>query len=379
MHVPAGYAHHVPAAIRRAVRLPVVGIGRFTEPAQAERALADGVCDLVGVVRGQVADPEFAAKARAGSAVRACPSCNQECVGRVGLNRWLGCVENPRAGREAVPLPPPRVPGRRVLVVGGGPAGLRAAATAAERGHRVVLCERAAATGGALALAATAPGRGELAAVPRNLLAECLRAGVEVRTRIEVDAGYVRAERADAVVLATGARPARPAWAAGLARVVDVADVLAGRAAPSGSVLVVDELGFHPATSVAELLAARGCAVEIATPGMVVGQDLGLTLDMEGFWRRAHAAGIVQATDRVVVGAEADGAGVVLQVLHHPVGEVLERRCDWVVCAVPGEPADGLWHELKGGEVPVHRIGDCLAPRRAHAAVVEGDRVAVGL
>ena len=149
-------------------------------------------------------------------------------------------------------------------MVGGGPAGLSAAATAASRGHRVTLYEREPRTGGQVAVAAAAPGRAGFAAVVRDLLDDC--SGVEIRTGVRVDAAVVERARPDAVVLATGARPARPAWAADLARVVDVRDVLTGRVTPSGTVLVYDELGFHQATSTAELLAARGCAVEIATP-----------------------------------------------------------------------------------------------------------------
>ena len=127
MTIPPGYALYIANAMRQAVRIPVIGVGRIKDPVQAERALADGHCDLVGIVRGQIADPDFAAKARSGHAteIRTCLSCNQECVGRMGLNRWLGCIENPRTGREAVSLPPPRRRGRRVIVVGGGPAGLR--------------------------------------------------------------------------------------------------------------------------------------------------------------------------------------------------------------------------------------------------------------
>ena len=103
MHIPPGYALFIPSAFRKAVELPVIGVGRFKDPLQAERALAEGHCDLVGVVRGQIADADFAAKARAGATddIRLCLSCNQECVGRMGLNRWLGCIENPRTGREA--------------------------------------------------------------------------------------------------------------------------------------------------------------------------------------------------------------------------------------------------------------------------------------
>ena len=103
MHIPPGYAMFIPSAIRKAVDLPVVGVGRFKDPLQAERALAEGHCDLVGVVRGQIADADFAAKAKAGATddIRLCLSCNQECVGRMGLNRWLGCIENPMTGKEA--------------------------------------------------------------------------------------------------------------------------------------------------------------------------------------------------------------------------------------------------------------------------------------
>ena len=103
----------------------MVGGGRFKDPLQAERALAEGHCDLVGVVRGQIADPDFAAKARAGATddIRLCLSCNQECVGRMGLNRWLGCIENPRTGREAEPRVAISAKPKRVrVVVPGRPA-----------------------------------------------------------------------------------------------------------------------------------------------------------------------------------------------------------------------------------------------------------------
>jgi len=388
MSIPPGYALYIANAMRRAVKLPVIGVGRIKDPVQAERALAEGHCDLVGVVRGQIADPDFAAKARAGHAtqIRTCLSCNQECVGRMGLNRWLGCIENPRTGREAVPLPPPRRQGRRVIVVGGGPAGLQAASTAAQRGHQVTLYERQPRTGGQVAEAASVPSRAEFLDVVRNLAAECQRYGVEVRTGVEATAESVRADAPDAVVLATGARPQPPYWAASHPRVVDVRDVLEGRAEPAGQVVVVDDLGFHQATSVAELLADRGCTVEIITAGMVVGQDLGITLDMETFNVRAHAKGIRQATDLVVIGAAADGAesgggsgGVVLELLHHPTGEPARRLCDWVVCAVHQTPEDALWQQLHAAPFEVHRAGDCVTPRRAHAAVIEGHRAALAL
>jgi 2,4-dienoyl-CoA reductase (NADPH2) len=373
MQVPPGYAMFIPSAIREAVSVPVVGVGRFKDPVQAERALEEGECDLVGVVRGQIADAEFAAKARAGhaSAIRTCLSCNQECVGRMGLNRWLGCIENPLTGREAEPSPPPRR-ARRVVVVGGGPAGLQAAVTAAQRGHSVTLLERGERLGGQVPVAASVPSRAEFLDITRNLVAAARELPIDVRLRTEADASV----RGDAVILATGARPARPWWAGEHERVVDVRDVLEGRCSPSGRVVVFDELGFHQATSVAELLADRGCDVEVVTPAMVVGQDLGITLDLETWNVKAHAKGIRQATDLVAMGVSGD---VTLQLMHHPTGESLERECDWVVCAVHQRPEDELWHALADAPFEVHRIGDCLAPRRAHAAVIEGHRVAMAL
>ncbi len=389
MQIPPGYALFIPSAIREAVDVPVIGVGRFKDPRQADRALVDGLCDLVGVVRGQIADPDFAAKARSGHAtdIRTCLSCNQECVGRMGLNRWLGCIENPRTGRESARLPSP-TRRRTVMVVGGGPGGLQAGVTAAENGHRVILVERLDRLGGQVQVAASVPSRAEFLDITRNLAVAARRVGVELRTGVNATPGLVQSIAPDVVIVATGARPARPWWAGDHARVVDVRDVLEGRAHPEGQVVVVDELGFHQATSVAELLADRGCQVEIVTNGMVVGQDLGITLDMETWNVKAHAKGIGQSVDLVPMGVRAaeDGPGagatdgrVVLTLQHHPTGRDQERICDWVVCSVHQQPEDDLWRALKDGAIPTHRIGDCLAPRRAHAAVIEGHRVAVAL
>jgi mycofactocin system FadH/OYE family oxidoreductase 2 len=384
MQAAPGYAMFIPAAIRRAVSIPVVGVGRITDPQQADRAIADGQCDLVGVVRGQIADPDFAAKARAGepARIRGCLGCNQECVGRVGRNRWLGCVANPRAGRESLPWPAPRRRGRRVYVVGGGPGGLAAAVTAVGRGHQVTLFERAGCTGGQVNVAASVPSRAEFGDLVAHLAAEADRLGVDVRTGREVSAAFLLAESPDAVVLATGSRPARPTWAGDHPRVADVREVIDGTCPVAGTVVVVDELGFHQATSAAELLADRGCDVEVITSGMVVGQDLGSTLDLELWNVRAHAKGIRQRTDVVVLGVSGDGP-VVLELQHYPTRAARQLSCDWVACAVPARPEDTLWQALAaaGSRLPfeVRRVGDCRAPRRAHAAVIEGERAGAAL
>ncbi len=375
MHIPPGYALFIPSAIRKAVDLPVVGVGRFKDPLQAERALAEGHCDLVGVVRGQIADADFAAKARAGATdeTRLCLSCNQECVGRMGLNRWLGCIENPRTGREADGVGLARITPKpkRVMIVGAGPAGLQAAIAARRNGHHVTVFEKDEQAGGQVRLAASVPNRAEFGDMIRNQLTECRRLGVEFEFGVGVWAGLVEEQRPDHVIVATGAEAARPWWVGDDAsNVADVRDVLTGGVEPFGDVVIVDELGFHHATSTAELLADRGCRVEIVTPGMVVGQDLGITLDMENWWIRAGEKGIVQSTDLVPMGV----IGNTLQLLHHPTGTNVARTPDWVILSTHPSPVDWLYHDLRAAGWSVERVGDCVAPRRAHSAVVEGER-----
>jgi 2,4-dienoyl-CoA reductase (NADPH2) len=381
MAVRPGYALFIPSAIRRRVGLPVVGVGRFKDPVQADRALTEGHCDLVGVVRGQIADADFARKARSGHTdrVRLCLSCNQECVGRMGLNRWLGCIENARTGRESEPVAPRARRPRTVVVVGAGPAGLQAAVTAAERGHRVVILEREAEPGGQVALAARVPGRAEFGDLVRNLLSELRALGVEVTQGVDATVELVASFSPDAVVVATGSTPASPWWGAdvpdGAPQLLDVTDVLRGTAVEGRAVLVVDELGFHQATSVAELLADRGHAVEIASPSLVVGQDLGVTLDLEQFWVRATAKGIVQTTSTMVTGLRRGAADV----QHVLTGVAGSRDVDAVVLALPAIPNDALAEGCRVRGFDVHTVGDARAPRRAHAAIVDGTRVGSAL
>ena len=138
--------------------------------------------------------------------------------------------------------------------------------------------------------------------------------------------------------------------------------------------VVIDEIGFHQATSVAELLADRGCHVEVVTNGMVVGQDLGITLDLETWWMRATAKGIVQTTDSVPMGVE----GGTLNRPAPPDRADADPHARLGGAGRARQPGRGLYHELQvGAGVPRRdRVGDCVAPRRAHAAVVEGERAA---
>ena len=264
------------------------------------------------------------------------------------------------------------------MVVGAGPGGLQTAIAAAGAGHEVTVLERLAVAGGQARVAASVPSRAEFGDIVRNQVHAARELGIEIRYGVDADAPAVMALRPDVAVVATGAVPQRPFWVEpSVGRVVDVRDVLEGRAAPSGTVVVVDELGFHQATSVAEVLADRGCAVTVVTPGMVVGQDLGITLDLEHWNVRAAAKGIGQLTDLVPLGWSEESG---LALLHHPTGQERRLAADWVVLAVPAQAADGLYFELSALEgLEVHRVGDCVAPRRAHAAVIEGQRIGAAL
>jgi mycofactocin system FadH/OYE family oxidoreductase 2 len=373
MHLPPGYQLFTAAALREVTDRPVVGVGRIKDPVQAEQALAGGVCDLVGMVRQQIADPETARKAREGRAgeIRLCVSCNQDCIGREGLNLEIGCIENPAAGHERAlaPRPPPAARRRRVLVAGGGPAGMRCAAVAAGRGLAVTLCEAGPALGGQVLLAASVPNRSEFGDLARNLEGELRRQPVEIRLGTRVTAADVLAGGWDAVVCCTGARARPPA-----AGVLAVGDVLAG-AAVGDHVAMVDLVGFHQATSTVEWLAQRGHRVELLTPTLVAGQDLGLTLDLEHWHRRVLALGVRIVTSVAPLGYE----GGRIQAVEAYSGRSVEfGPFDTVVVADHGQADDELYLALKG-RVEVHRAGDCVAPRRAGSAVEEGHRVALAL
>ena len=138
--------------------------------------------------------------------------------------------------------------------------------------------------------------------------------------------------------------------------------------------LVVDELGGAAAPSVAELLAGRGCRVELQTSALAVAQDLATTLELPRWRARAAQLGI-RLTPEQLVERVTGGARLTISLLHHPTGTGRTAVADWIVVAAHAEPADELWRELRASGIELHRIGDCRAPRRADAAVREGERV----
>ncbi len=193
MHMPLGYAVPLAAGIKEVSTLPVFATGRINDPAMAERVLAEGQADMIGVVRGQIADPDFVRKAKEERTeeIRYCIACNQNCYGRVGLNKTIGCVQNPSVGCEATEGERhlrPALRKKRVMVVGGGPAGMWAAKIATLRGHEVTLYEKGAELGGQVLLAAKGAGRDEFGVLARNERKQLARLEVPVEYGVDVSA-----------------------------------------------------------------------------------------------------------------------------------------------------------------------------------------------
>ncbi|MDQ2714522.1 MAG: mycofactocin system FadH/OYE family oxidoreductase 2 [Chloroflexota bacterium] len=388
MHTPPGYQLFVSAGIRETVKLPVFCTGRIKDPVQAERILREGLADMVDVVRGQICDPAFSRKAREGrtEAIRLCISCNQYCIGRMGLNLSLGCIQTPATGNELLFPPIPVTASKRsavrrpnVLVVGGGPGGMQAAKVAAQRGYRVRLYEKEPELGGQINLIVRVPGRVEFGDAARNLQRDIQEAGVEVCLGSEVTAEMIERERPDAVIIATGSRPSLPPVpGADLPHVATVWQVLQGQksAQPGEYVLVYDQIGFHQATSVAELLAERGCLVEVVAPQFFAGGDLSITLDIELWYRRMLARGARMTANYFLASLEPRGATIINNYTGQP------RQLTDVALAVLVTPQvvnDDLYQQLQGKIKQLYRIGDCLAPRRVEHAILDGERAARAL
>jgi len=378
MHLPLGYAVPLAAGIEEATALPVFATGRINDPALAEKVLADGQADMIGVVRGQIADPDFAAKAREGRTeeIRYCIACNQNCYGRVGLNRTIGCVQNPSVGREATEGERhlrPTLRNKRVMVVGGGPAGMWAAKIAALRGHDAALYERSDELGGQVLLAAKGAGREEFGVIARNERNQLARLAVPVKLGVEVTPELVQDEEPDAVIVATGSRPkACPVAGADGPHVFNVWQALSGEAELGERVLLIDYDGHHQATATAEFLAELGKTVHVVTSSLFVGADLGPSQDLYLSRQRLMQKGVTFTPDFAVMeirGLEVHGFNVYSNVWDS------FRGYDSIVTAMGNDACDGLYLALKGTVAELYRIGDCVAPRKVDMAIHEGYEV----
>ena len=361
------------AAVRKVVDVPVIVTGRIADVALAESLLAEGVADMIGMVRALIADPDLPRKAREGRVeqIRMCIGMS-ECHA-IGPHRVpMTCAVNAAAAREAemeiVPAAKPKV----VAVIGAGPAGMEAARVAALSGHRVYLADRRRALGGTPAVLALDPNRRNLLDHAAFFEVELRRLGVELLLGNEVEADELVEFGVDAVVVATGGVPIVPE-VPGIdsPSVVGALDALqGGDVGPRAVVVGVHDKHLGPPT-IAELLADRGCEVEMVSEqfDFAQGAEDGTRIPLR---TRLARKGVRVSMLHGLVRVDSRGPVVVDRL----TGE--ERVVDGatVVLACGMAPDDRLARELDGRVPEVHVIGDALAPRRIMHATLEGARVA---
>ena len=372
MEVKPGYVAPQTGTLRAAVGLPVFVAGRINQPQIAEQILAAGLADVCGMTRAMISDPEMANKAQAGKLddIRACIACNQACIGHYHMGYPLSCIQNPVTGREVkLGVVTPAAAKKRVVVAGGGPAGMKAAVIAAERGHSVVLCEAAQRLGGQALLAQLLPERAEFGGLVTNLEHELAKAGVEVRLGTTVDPALVRHLAADAVIVATGARPySPPIEGRDSGHVVEAWDVLTGKAKPGSRVLIADWRCDWVGMGIAEQLARGGHHVRLAVNGLHAGQNLQMYL--RDLWAaRLHDLGVEIIPYARLFGVDANTAYLSHIVSNKPI---VYDDVDTVVMAFGHASETGLEQALAPLGIPMHLAGDCLSPRSAEEAVYEG-------
>jgi 2,4-dienoyl-CoA reductase-like NADH-dependent reductase (Old Yellow Enzyme family)/thioredoxin reductase len=351
------------AEVKKVTKVPVVYVGRVTTPELAEEIIAKGQADLVGINRAAIADPEFPNKAREGRVdeIRPCIGVN-DCIHRSVVDGLgFGCAVNPESGKEDEgPLPATAAP-KRVLVIGGGPAGLELAALAAERGHDVTLWERERSLGGQVRIAALAPMQESFQSFVDYQERRLRRLEVAVETGREATLDDIRAFKPDAVVLATGARARRPD-VPGVDRpnVVEARDVLEGTASVGQRAVVIAQEDHMAPLSVADYLAERGHDVHIVYQSPQVAPQVG-RYSLGGILVRLNRRG-VQYTLMQRLRAINE---TTIRTADVYTGEEREiGDFDTVVLACGGIQEDALHEQLKGAVPEVHILGDAYAPRR---------------
>ena len=342
--------------VKEAVSVPVSTVGRIVSPTDAERLVESGACDYVGLGRSLLADPDYVRKLEAGTPelIRPCIMCNKGCTDAIQNRRFLSCVLNAENGYEYERAVKPADAPKKVVVVGGGPAGMEAARVAALRGHDVVLFEQADKLGGQLGIASVPPRKDEMTRSRDWFVAALDAVGVRVELGQPADAARVLAERPDAAVVAVGGRSIVPSIpGAQQPFVLDSWDVLAGAAKPHGNVVVIG--GGLVGAETAEYLAQpeQGCTVTIVEMLDAIAAEESSTV-LPFMMADFEEHGVAQLTqtkvDRIVEGAvEATDAN----------GENVRIPCDFVVLALGTAPVDFDTAALEAAGVPVTLAGDC--------------------
>lgn len=363
-------------------------------PENADYVVASGEADLVSIVRGQIADPHLANKAleQREEDIRGCISCNQMCWGRRSRDYWISCLVNPSVGREHQWGGDRFISSsnsKKVLIIGGGPAGLECARVAAERGHQVTLCEAMPQLGGQFHLAGLAPRRGQILELLTWYQTQFEKLAVTVNYNTFMDAGDVSKFAADEVILATGSMPdgtGRQRWLGsettlpGLdSKVVSAEEVMRKelRLTDGAPVIILDEGGNWRGLGTALHLAQQGHPVTIVTPDPYVGMELTRTSadgKLRSQLKQAGARFMVESVITQWHGTEK--RATITSMLDGSSEEVSAAA---LVLATTNMAFNELELELSEREMKCHTIGDCVAPRQAPYAFYEGRKLGLEL
>jgi 2,4-dienoyl-CoA reductase-like NADH-dependent reductase (Old Yellow Enzyme family)/glycine/D-amino acid oxidase-like deaminating enzyme len=394
--------------IRRELDIPVMHASRISDVATARHAVREGLVDLVGMTRAQIADPHLVAKFASGDEdrIRPCVGANY-CLDAIYQSGDAKCIHNPATGREQtlVHVIGPAPTRRKAVVVGAGPAGLEAARVLGERGHHVVVVEAADLPGGQVRLAAASARRRDLIGIVDWRVSEAKHSGVEFRYGVLADADLVRAERPDVVVVATGGVPNRDFLRSGAALVSDTWDVMGGELRTQGRVVVYDDNGAEQALDAAELLATRGAEVELVTPERMLGPLVG-SMNSPAYLRAFAEHGVtVTLGHRLTAVRRGDGRGLVATLRSEYADLEVERPVDHVVVEHGTLPVDDVYLDLApyatnggavdhgallgvreqqlvtrpDGEFQLFRVGDAVASRNIHAAIYDALRLCLAI
>jgi hypothetical protein len=379
MTVAPGYMGAFSGKLRASIAKFVFVAGRINQPQEAERLLTAGQADMCGMTRAMICDPEMPNKAREGRLddIRACIACNQACIGHAQLGVSISCIQNPASGRELLFGTPYRTARpRKVIVVGGGPAGMKAAAVAAAGGHDVTLIERGKHLGGKTSLAQLLPHRAEFGGIITNLEREVTLAGAKVRLGTEATLDLLTQMSPDEIIMATGARALLPPLEGqATIEVVSGEDVLRRRVKAGGRVLIYDWLADWSGVGLAEKLAAEGSEVTLAVNGVCAAAAI-QNYVRDAAIARLFKLGVKTLPFMRLYGVDGTSAFLIHTAAQEPV--VIEEL-DMVVAVYPGMPETELADAARRKFKAVTLIGDAMSPRTAEEAVFEGMTAAIAL
>ena len=374
MDTPEGLYVDYAANIRAAVTLPVMAVGRLKDPELAEEVIATGKADVVAQARALIADPFWVQKLeeKSPNQIRPCIGCNQGCFGYLYTNRPITCAVNPAVGHEkTIGQGTETQASGRVLVVGGGPAGMEAAIAAQERGLEVTLAEASATLGGQIPLASSIEPRAELGTIIDYQINELQRLEVDVRLETPIDVTVINDLKPDAVIIATGSQPrTSPISSDDSIPVIAPIEVMASpETYMDKNVIVVDHVAHFPAYAPAEALKDAGAEVMIVTPKLFVGSLLDQAT-MVRTLRRLASKGVQMVPNTTAVKIS-DG---LLHVQDTLSGHMRTENPDVIIAAVGNQVVDTLAKKLTEDfhHLNVHVIGDASAPRTILEAIREG-------